>query len=220
MNIPEGFYKFTTIALLVLIAMSALCYKSYQMGVEKVSHQVERATAPSAAPVSAPVSATVACLPPLEPAIKPRVRIKRVAAIKPSEALPLKNNTNKTSVSVPVPTLALYKMNDKSIFQQVMFPYLAPLHQSFDYVSGSGGGNKRDFVVVETYRLTAVGANFTVSNPSASDATGRVIPYFQGISDGQVIESGKSVQFQLICPDTQSNWVNLKYNFKILKMVK
>jgi len=36
-----------------------------------------------------------------------------------------------------------------------------------------------------------------------------------GISDGHVIASGKSIQFKLICPDTQSNWVNLKYNFKI-----
>lgn len=59
-----------------------------------------------------------------------------------------------------------------------------------NYVSG-------DFVV-RSFRLTAGGGDYTVTNLSATDSDGRLQPRFVGLSNGQVIPRGQTVEFQLV----------------------
>ena len=68
---------------------------------------------------------------------------------------------------------------------------------------------------VDTFKLTATGANFTVSSLSAIDSTGRVIPFFVNLTNGQTITAGTPVSFTLVSPLTHGSTVNLTYQFTI-----
>jgi hypothetical protein len=73
---------------------------------------------------------------------------------------------------------------------------------------------------VATFKLTATGAPFTVSNLSAIDSTGRVVPSFVNLSNGQIITASSPATFSLISPSTNSNLVRLIYSFTIAETGK
>ena len=71
------------------------------------------------------------------------------------------------------------------------------------------------YATVDTFTLKAIGTDFTVKDLSAVDSTGRVVPYFSGLSGGQTITAGSSVTFSLRSPLTRNNTVNLSYRFTV-----
>ncbi len=73
---------------------------------------------------------------------------------------------------------------------------------------------------VDIFKLTATGANFTVSNLSAIDGTGKVIPYFVNLTNGQKISAGTPVSFSLVSPLTHGSTVSLTYKFTITETGK
>ena len=67
-------------------------------------------------------------------------------------------------------------------------------------------------VTVDTFKLTATGASFTVSNLSP---TGTVAPCFTNLSNGKTIAQGTPVAFSLVSPITNGTPVHLTYSFTI-----
>lgn len=68
---------------------------------------------------------------------------------------------------------------------------------------------------IESFKLESVGESFTVVNLSATDNTNTVVPYFDGLSDGTVINDGDDVEFELISPLTNYQTVDLIFQFEI-----
>lgn len=60
-----------------------------------------------------------------------------------------------------------------------------------------------DFVL-HTYRLTAGGSDYTITNLKALDAEGKEKVKFVGLEDGQVIRKGETVEFQLVWQVTEA----------------
>jgi hypothetical protein len=68
---------------------------------------------------------------------------------------------------------------------------------------------------VGTFKLSAAGDSFTISSLSAVDLNSHVVPYFQSLTDGQVIEPGTDVTFKLLSPLTGGSQSNLRFYFTI-----
>jgi hypothetical protein len=115
---------------------------------------------------------------------------------------------------LPIPSapssVGVLGLFETSLFgqQQDAMPYSATL--SFNNVIV--GVN---YTSVGDYKLTAQGSNFTISNLSAADSTGTVIPSFSGLANGQVITANTSVPFSLRVPLTGGRVVNLTYTFTV-----
>ena len=80
-------------------------------------------------------------------------------------------------------------------------------------LSQAASGNPT--ITIKTFQLAATGANFTVSNLSATESSGKVSPYFVGLGNGQVIIAGTSLSFSLVSPLTNNNAASLMYRFTI-----
>ncbi|WP_162846664.1 PKD domain-containing protein [Corticibacter populi] len=65
--------------------------------------------------------------------------------------------------------------------------------------TGFTNGFRGDFVV-RSFRLSAVGGDYTITNLKAVDADGAFTPKFVGLQDNQIIKKGDSVEFQLVWP--------------------
>ncbi len=67
------------------------------------------------------------------------------------------------------------------------------------------------------YKLVASGKNFTITNLVADNLTAGALgrPQFRGLVDGQVIQSGQSVGFELISSFIRGSTLNLRYSFTI-----
>ncbi|SHF37617.1 REJ domain-containing protein [Lampropedia hyalina DSM 16112] len=65
--------------------------------------------------------------------------------------------------------------------------------------TGFKNGFRGDFVV-RSFRLSAIGGDYTVVNLKASDADGVFSPKFVGLQNNQLIKKGESVDFQLVWP--------------------
>jgi hypothetical protein len=68
---------------------------------------------------------------------------------------------------------------------------------------------------IETYKLTAAGKDFVIRDLSATDANSVVAPYFHGLSNGQIIADGTTVDFSLVSPLTGGAQSNLRFYFSI-----
>lgn len=68
---------------------------------------------------------------------------------------------------------------------------------------------------LQTYQLTAVGKDYTVTAPQTADSTGTVVPRFDGLAAGQVIRAVSTTTFSLITPLTSGHNVSLAYSFTI-----
>lgn len=194
--------QLSVVAVLFVIILILVGYIGYQNGVAKVSvHHVFSAN-----------SANRLALPVLPQPVVPQAAPVRMAkSTRETKEVKIIQNIDKpTQVITPVVKLYLDR-TDGGIHSEPL-PYLMPLHQEMYHTSYGGDGSNK---AIATYQLTADGSSFTITNLSSSDSTGSVTPYFSGITEGQVIPSGQSTQFKLICPDTRSRWVDLKYYFKV-----
>ena len=106
--------------------------------------------------------------------------------------------------------------------EQVFFPYAgtaAPLGTlNVGDLSVAFNGD----MVLKSFRLTAGGGNYTITNLQAVDSTGTHAPKFVGLSNNQVINQGQSVDFQVALPlngaaecEWQRNAPNLTWSFSI-----
>lgn len=66
---------------------------------------------------------------------------------------------------------------------------------------------------VDTFKVAAVGSNFTMRNVTAIDSTGSVVPAIVGLVSGQVIAAGSSATFSLVSPRTNGKTAKLTYKF-------
>ncbi|MBB5369474.1 MULTISPECIES: PKD domain-containing protein [unclassified Janthinobacterium] len=66
---------------------------------------------------------------------------------------------------------------------------------------------------VDTFKVAASGTSFMITNVTAVDSTGRVVPAIVGLVSGQVISAGSSVNFSLVSPRTNGATARLSYKF-------
>ena len=72
-----------------------------------------------------------------------------------------------------------------------------------------------NYFEISKYQLTAAGNDFVIRNLTATDANSVVVPYFDGLRDGQVIADGTTVDFSLVSPLTGGAQSNLTFYFSI-----
>jgi hypothetical protein len=70
-----------------------------------------------------------------------------------------------------------------------------------------------------SFKLTAFGANYTISNLSVTSSSGAVIPSFENLSNGLTITNGNQVSFSLKSSSTSGATVNVSYSFTITEAV-
>lgn len=68
---------------------------------------------------------------------------------------------------------------------------------------------------ISKFRLTAAGNDFVIRNLSATDANSVVVPYFDGLRNGQIIADGTTVEFSIVSPLTGGSQANLNFSFSI-----
>jgi len=81
------------------------------------------------------------------------------------------------------------------------------------------GSNCASVYDVATYRLSAAGQSYTISNLQAINLTNgsAITPRFSGLVNGQIIANGTTATFKLQSPFTLGATVNLKYSFTVLE---
>lgn len=122
-------------------------------------------------------------------------------------------NTPSQSQTTPEAMLALSRIDVKGNISSETIPYS---NSNYEQLAKSQFGGSPSFpVTIATFQLFAKNLNYTVQDLSATDATGKVVPAFSGLSNGQQIPAGQSVTFNLVCPRTYREKVELKYFFKI-----
>jgi hypothetical protein len=108
------------------------------------------------------------------------------------------------------PSLTLYSIDPIFGDSLSSMPYNATA-TSTQTIIGSSFANLGDF------KLIARVSDFTVGNLSAIDSTGRVVPFFNNLSNGQVIAAGTGITFSLKSPLTNNFTTSLTYTFTILE---
>lgn len=68
---------------------------------------------------------------------------------------------------------------------------------------------------ISKFKLTAAGNDFVIRNLSATDANSVVVPYFDGLRNGQIIADGTTVEFSIVSSLTGGAQANLNYYFSI-----
>lgn len=68
---------------------------------------------------------------------------------------------------------------------------------------------------IRTYRLQAIGEDYTIVDVTAYDQMDVVVPFFDGLEDGQVIEAGTEVTFSLSSPLTNGEVTTPTYTFTV-----
>ncbi|ADD67395.1 Ig family protein [Denitrovibrio acetiphilus DSM 12809] len=114
-------------------------------------------------------------------------------------------------ITVTEPAITLYRAGTTFLdpdFIAVSWPYSVSSTVSATILGVS-------YYTVGTFKLSAAGDNFTISSLSAVDLNSHVVPYFQSLTDGQVIEPGTDVTFKLLSPLTGGSQSNLRFYFTI-----
>lgn len=111
------------------------------------------------------------------------------------------------------PRVRLYKAPDfwGGSYSEVKFPYSN---------SGVVNANVSGIPAPTTYslgkfKLLAEGEAFTIQNVSATDSTGKVVPFFKGLAENDEIADGSEIIFELISPLTKGATVNVNFTFEI-----
>ncbi len=123
------------------------------------------------------------------------------------------------TITAANPTLQLSEKSS-SYFDPVFTNVSMPYSMTSTSQMSATGIPAPTTVTISTFKLTATGGNFTVTNLSATDSTGRVVPYFSNLSNGQTISAGTPLTFSLISPLTKNYTVNLTYTFTIAETGK
>jgi hypothetical protein len=131
-----------------------------------------------------------------------------------------KINSSGATVSVQAlsPAIQLYSVSDGFFGggeTLTSLPYTSSSSQSKSSVC-VGSGCATD-VTVATFRLAAVGGNFTITGLTAVNQTtgSNVVPSFTGLTQNQAIGAGTSSTFELRSPFTRGATVNLRYSFTL-----
>ncbi|WP_219118024.1 PKD domain-containing protein [Janthinobacterium sp. UMAB-56] len=107
--------------------------------------------------------------------------------------------------------LNLYQVQDNGAGQvdtKVGLPYLANAT-----VQKSCSGSCAANFTVDTFKVAAAGTSFMITNVTAVDSTGKVVPAIVGLVSGQVIPAGSSATFSLVSPKTNGATAKLTYKF-------
>lgn len=80
-------------------------------------------------------------------------------------------------------------------------------------VQKSCSGSCAPNFTVDTFKVAAAGTSFMITNVTAVDSTGRVVPAIVGLVSGQVIPAGGSATFSLVSPKTSGATAKLTYKF-------
>ena len=107
--------------------------------------------------------------------------------------------------------LNLYQVQDNGagpVETKAGLPYItnATVQKS---CSGSCAAN----FTVDTFKVAAAGTSFMITNVTAVDSTGKVVPAIVGLVSGQVIPAGSSATFSLVSPKTNGATAKLTYKF-------
>ncbi|MCM2566302.1 PKD domain-containing protein [Janthinobacterium kumbetense] len=107
--------------------------------------------------------------------------------------------------------LNLYQVQDNGagpVETKAGLPYLANAT-----VQKSCSGSCAANFTVDTFKVAAAGTSFMITNVTAVDSTGKVVPAIVGLVSGQVIPAGSSATFSLVSPKTNGATVKLSYKF-------
>ncbi|MBM3927504.1 MAG: hypothetical protein FJ335_03460 [Sphingomonadales bacterium] len=120
------------------------------------------------------------------------------------------------AISVIAPTISLYQVDsftNKDVLVKLPYSSSASIAKS----QSCTGTNCPTTVTLDSFKLTANGATFTVENLTAVNLTNgsAVSPSFRNLRNGTVISSGQSVSFDLESGFTRNQSVNLRYDFTI-----
>ena len=122
-------------------------------------------------------------------------------------------NSSEDNVTVTVTPnlLNLYQVQDNGAGQvdtKAGLPYLANAT-----VQKSCSGSCAANFTVDTFKVAAAGTSFMITNVTAVDSTGKVVPAIVGLVSGQVIRAGSSATFSLVSPKTNGATAKLTYKF-------
>jgi hypothetical protein len=99
------------------------------------------------------------------------------------------------------------------VFEEVPFPY-----SSNSVVSATVSGIPMPTTYsLDTFKLVAEGRTFTLTNITATDATGQVVPFVSGIAEGTQVVDGGEVILELVSPLTRGATVQLTFGFEVLE---
>lgn len=111
------------------------------------------------------------------------------------------------------PRVRLYKAPDfwGGSYSEIQFPYST---------NGAVNAQVSGVPTPTTYslgkfKLLAEGEAFTIQNVSATDSTGKVVPFFKGLAENDEIADGSEIIFELISPLTRGATVNVNFTFEI-----
>ncbi|MCX7293633.1 PKD domain-containing protein [Janthinobacterium sp.] len=107
--------------------------------------------------------------------------------------------------------LNLYQVQDNGagpVETKAGLPYLANAT-----VQKSCSGSCTANFTVDTFKVAAAGMSFMITNVTAVDSTGKVVPAIVGLVSGQVIPAGSSATFSLVSPKTNGATAKLSYKF-------
>lgn len=122
----------------------------------------------------------------------------------------------KVTVTVmPKDAIRLLRDDDSSASGQALsWPYTASSEISASVACVGACDNTYK---ISQYKLQVTGADYTIADLKATNLTSgsNVVPSFEGLSNGQVVASGKPVSFSLRSTYTNDKTVNLKFSFTI-----
>ncbi|RLA79165.1 MAG: hypothetical protein DRG78_13510, partial [Epsilonproteobacteria bacterium] len=125
------------------------------------------------------------------------------------------DDINSSAYSLKVITdeyLQLFKADAAE--EKVDFPYFC--YPNTDCLEESSESHDLGNVLVETFKLTAVGKNFTIHNLKVTDFDGGyVAAKFNGLNDGDIIKDGDSLTFTLEYTKVNESKIELLYSFTI-----
>jgi hypothetical protein len=128
----------------------------------------------------------------------------------------VESSQDTVSIQVTQPTVTLYRKSSSFLnptFDEVSLPYSS----SSSTVTNVTGIPTPTTYTLDTFKLTAEGRSFTIINVSATDITGRVIPYFDSLSNSFLLADGGELTFDLVSPLTGGAQVQLQFSFEILE---
>ncbi|MET3124310.1 chitinase [Oxalobacteraceae bacterium GrIS 2.11] len=163
----------------------------------------------SAAVIAAPTSAT--------PSFTPDVAGVYVASLIVSDGLTSSASSTVAITVTAVDSLSLWSVPSPGAGSptQLSLPYTSSGSSSASVLcSGSGCATSYN---VGTFELIASGQNYTITNLTAVNTTtgSTLVPFFTGLTNGQIIGSRQTVTFSLQSPFTGGNTVNLIYSFTV-----
>lgn len=124
------------------------------------------------------------------------------------------SNADNISIEAIEPEIKLYR--DSSSYGSPTYSETSMPYSTSGTISASVSGIPTPTTyTIGSFKLQSVGDNFTIVNLSAVDNTSTVNPYFDGLSNGRVINNDSEVEFELVSPLTGNQTTDLVFQFEI-----